>query len=401
MTRSSRSAPSTPLEYVRTRSTPRRPGLGQEPVVPDRWQGFKEFTTGTARLPRHDGLVGVFEDLSPEASKLIDALGVKGLKNVTFASGYDGTGFRDVVEMDMPGPRKGLLALTSTKKFSLKDLPPLPSDATKFGRRCRSRLQARPRCPLNLIESGVRIFAPDQAENIQPGLKAIEQVIGVNFKDDVFSCFGDMSVSYASPAEGPLTLGSTALFKVKNGAKLVQSIETIVKNIPNMQGFEVSLKKKMYRDCEIMDLYLKANEFSNRLGTFAVYKDWFIFSQYPQGVKGFVLRSNGELPTWKPSAEVTQVLGQFPAKEFVAIQVSDPRPTIEFLLSLMRRSSWTWPASSTYRCCRNLRPFDLDLIPHAQEATRGLLPSVSITTDNGPAALRTRGRVSSGRIGLP
>ena len=32
----------------------------------------------------------------------------------------------------MPGKRTGLLALASTRKFSIKDLPVMPSDATSF-----------------------------------------------------------------------------------------------------------------------------------------------------------------------------------------------------------------------------------------------------------------------------
>jgi hypothetical protein len=381
-----------PIEYVRSVDA-KKTGLAKNPYF-QKVQGFKEFTTGSRGYFDMQGLAGVFEDLSPEAAKLVDALGVKGVKSITFVSGYDGPGFRDVTEIDMPGPRKGLLALTSSKKFSLKDLPPLPSDTTNFS---ASSLEVGKAYDVlvGLVESGVRIFAPEQAENIQPAIKAFEQILGVNFRDDLFGSFGDMSVSYSSPAEGPLGLGSTTLFKVKDGPKLVRSIETLIKNIPNMPGFEVSLKKKSYRDVEIMDLYFKANEFSSRLGSFAVYKDWFVFSQYPQGIKGFVLRSQGELPTWKANADLTKVLDQFSAKDFTSIQVSDPRSTLQFVFAAAPIVIDL--ANKLTPFVPNLRPFDLDLVPHAQEATRGLLPSVSITTDDGKR-IRSESRSS---VGLP
>src|SRR6516165_9725327 len=171
------------------------------------------------------------------------------------------------------------------------------------------------------------------------------------------------------------------------------SIDKIVKNIPN-QGFEVSLKKKMYKDVEINDLNLKIDLFTLRLVSFAVYKDWFILSGYPQGIKGFVLRSEGELPTWKADAELTKVLKTFP-QEYTAIQISDPRGLIQgllsftpFVLDLVNRFTVLVP---------NLRPFELDTIPHPQEATRYLFPSVTVTTDDGKK-LRS---VSRGSIGLP
>jgi hypothetical protein len=379
-----------PTEYVKSVDA-RKTGLAKHPLF-QQVRGFKEFTTSTRGYLDVQGLTGVVEDLSPEAVKLIDALGVKGLKNMTIVSGYDGTGFRDVLDVDIPGPRKGLLALISNKKFSLKDLPPLPSDATSFS---ASSMEVGKSYDvlLNLIESGVRIFAPEHADNVQPGLRAIEQLLGVNLKDDIFGCFGDMTVSYSSPAEGPLS--STTLLKVKDGPKLARSIETLVKNIPPIPNVEIALKKKKYRDVEIMDLYLKVQQFDSRLASFAVYKDWFIYSPYPQGIKGFILRANGELPTYKAPAELTKVLAQFPAKEFVAIDVSNPRGTIEFLLSVT--PFVVDLANKLTPFVPNLRPFDLDVIPHAQEATRGLLPSVTITTDNG-TRIRSETRSS---IGLP
>ncbi len=381
-----------PIEYVKTIDG-KKTGLANHPLF-KKVHGFKEFTTGSRGYLDMHGLVGPFAELSPDASKLVDALGVKGLKSVTFVSGYEGKGFRGVTEVDMPGPRTGLLELYSTRKISLKDLPVMPSDATSFSAGSMEVGKGYD-VLLGLVEAGVRIFAPDQADNIKPAVQAIEQVVGVNFRDDLFGCFGDMTVSYSSPAEGPFGLGSTTLFKVKDGPKLVRSIETLIKNIPPIPGVEVSLKKKTFRDVEIMDVFINANNFNSRLGSLAVYKDWLVYSQYPQGVKGFVLRSHGELPVWKANAELTKVLDQFPTKEFIAIQVSDPRPMIEGLLAFTPIVIDL--ANKLTPFVPNLRPFDLDLVPHAQQATRGLFPSVSITTDDGKK-LRTESRSS---VGLP
>jgi hypothetical protein len=379
-----------PVEYVKAVEA-KKTGLAKNPLF-QKVQGFKEFTSNARAYFDIEHLAGVFEDISPDVVKLVDALGIKGLKHITFVSGYDGAGFRSITDVDMPGPRKGLLALTTSKKFSLKDLPPLPSDATSIS---ASTLDVAKSYDilLGVLESGVRIFAPDQAENIVPGIKAIEQVVGVNFKDDLFGCFGDLSVTYNSSAEGPFS--STTLFQVKDGPKLMQSLETLVKNIPPIPNIEVSLQKKKYRDVEIMDLHLTAQQFSNRLASFAVYKDWLIYSQYPQGIKGFVLRAKGELPAWKAPADVTKVLGQFASKEYSAIQISDSRSTVESLLSVT--PFFIDLANKFTPFVPNLRPFDLDLIPHAQEATRGLLPSVTITTDDGKR-IRSESRSS---IGLP
>jgi hypothetical protein len=380
-----------PGEYAKAVEA-KKTGLAKNPLY-KKVQGFKEFTTGARAYIDINGIVGAVEDASPEAAKLVDALGVRGLKNITYVSGYQGEAFRGVVEVDMPGPRNGLLALTSSKKFTLKDLPPLPTDMTSLSASSIDVSKAYD-VLLPVIEAGVRIFAPDKVDEIRDQIKAIQDLVGVNFKDDIFGCFGDMAVTYTSPAEGPLSFFGTTLIKVKDGKRLMTSIDKIVKSIPN-QGFEISLKKKTYRDVEMNDLYFKVEQFSMRIGSFAVYKEWFIFSPYPQGIKGFVLRNSGDLPRWKADAELTKILSQFP-QEFVGIQVSDPRRTIQTALSLtplvidlLNQITNVVPI--------NLRPFDVDLVPHAQEATRFLFPSVTVTTDDGKR-IRSESRSS---IGLP
>jgi hypothetical protein len=125
-----------------------------------------------------------------------------------------------------------------------------------------------------------------------------------------------------------------------------------------------------------------------------VYKDWFIYSQYPQGIKGFVLRNTGDLPRWKADADLQKVLKTFP-QEFTSVQVSDPRGTIQTVLSL---TPFVFDlVNKIGMFVPNLRPFEIDTIPHAQEATRLLFPSVSVTTDDGKK-LRSESR---GSIGLP
>jgi hypothetical protein len=381
-----------PGEYAKLIDA-KQTGIAKQPLF-KKVQGYKEFTTSTRGYLDVPAIIGVVEDVSPEAAKLVDALGVKGLKGVTFASGYDGIAFRSVLDVDMPGPRDGLLALTSTKKFSLKDLPALPSDATSFS---ASTLDIGKSYDvlLNLVEAGLRIFAPDAADNVRGTIQGIEGAVGVKFREEIFGNFGDLAVSYSSPAEGPLGLGSTTLLKVKNGPQLMKAIETLVTNVGAMiPNVEVNLKKKKYRDVEMMDLYFKAEQFSTRLGTFAVHKGWFIYSQYPQGVKGFALRSSGELPAWKASEDLNKALAHFP-KEFVAIQVSDPRRTAEFLYAVSPFAIDL--ANKLTGFVPNLRPFDIDLVPHAQEATQYLFPRVTVTTDDGKK-LRSETRSS---VGLP
>jgi hypothetical protein len=74
-------------------------------------------------------------------------------------------------------------------------------------------------------------------------------------------------------------------------------------------------------------------------------------------------------------------LNAFP-KEYTAISISDPRPTVQGLLSV---------APAIMNLANTLLPnvlpgapmFDVGVIPHAQDAVRYLSPNITITTDDG------------------
>jgi hypothetical protein len=106
-----------------------------------------------------------------------------------------------------------------------------------------------------------------------------------------------------------------------------------------------------------------------------------LFASYPQPLKGFILRTSGELTSYDVKARLGKRLDAFP-KEFVSLSVSDPRPTVKLLLSLAPPalslinglSSQFLPASPQ---------FDVTLIPNVHEATRHLFPNITVTTDDG------------------
>src|SRR5262249_54859291 len=159
-----------------------------------------------------------------------------------------------------------------------------------------------------------------------------EALLGIKIGDDLFGSFDDMFVSYSSPADGPLGLGSVYLFKVKDEKKLGEALDGLFRSIPPFPGAEVSYKKSSYHGGDLMELKLKTDQGEFALANMTIHKGWFMLASYPQSVYGFILRGNGTLPSWKASAKLTKSLGEFP-KEFTAISVSDPRPTVQTVLS--------------------------------------------------------------------
>ncbi|MCI0380523.1 MAG: hypothetical protein L0215_23295, partial [Gemmataceae bacterium] len=338
--------------------------------------GFKEFETWGRAYVDIPSLLKTIGGLAPQAEQIIGDLGLKGLGGVTFQSGFDGPAERSILEIETPGPRKGLLALLNRKTFTLADLPPLPNDLTS--------ISASNFNPKNLFEgiitiaeTAVGVFAP--GFDLREGIKQVEGILGVKLGDDLFGSFGDMSVSYSSGSEG--LLSGVYLFKVNDEKKLAGAIDSLFAAIPQLPGLEVNLKKRDFHGGKLMELVLRTDQGDYSVGAMTIQKGWFMLGGLPQSVYGFLLRSKGELPTWKASPEVQTALAAFP-KEFTAISISDPRPAVQFFLSLAP-TALSLSNSFLPLALPGAPTFDLSVIPHAQYATRGLFPNVTVTTDDG------------------
>jgi hypothetical protein len=348
-------------------------------------RNFKEFTNAARGYVDIASLAKLVGQLSPEADRLVDELGLKDIASLTYVSGFDGPAQRAVIELETQGQRRGLMSLGSNKTLRLQDLPALPNNASRVTAGTMEIGKSYD-VVLQLVLGGVKLFAPAQEDTVKEGIKTVEALLGVDLKKDVFDQFGQIYVSYSSPSEGPLGLGGLIALQVKDGKKLVEALERMTKAAGFVPGLELAWKRQDYKGGEVLQLYLKFNDKSSLIGSFGLYRGWFCYAQFPQSIKGFIMRAEGELPTWRPDAGLQKVLARFPER-FTAISISDPRPTVEGLLSLAP-FVLNIANSIIVQAIPGTQPFDIALIPHAQEMTQHLFQNVTVTTDNGRVVRR-------------
>ncbi|MFO0863497.1 MAG: hypothetical protein U0744_02350 [Gemmataceae bacterium] len=319
----------------------------------------------------------------------MDDLGLKGVKSIIGYTGFDGNECRSVYEVDLPGPRKGLgNLLASGRKIKLAELPPLPSDVASF-----SAMSFSPTKAYNSVldaAGGVTKMILGQENFARDMVQQIEVLAGIKFGDDLIGSLDDLLVNYSAPSDGILGLGGVMAMKVKDEKKLRKAIEAVGKAIPQLPGVgETEVKKRTYQGVEMTEFHMN-QEGNYKVPTFAIHKGWIVYADYPQAVKGFILRAEGKLPGWKMTDDVKKAMAPFP-KEFSAVSVSDPRPGIEMILSAL--PPLIAGGNGFVGRVEGLKPFDAGLVPHAQEATRLLFPSISVTTDDG-TKIRTETRAS-------
>jgi hypothetical protein len=373
----------TPEAVVKGFDDAKRARLTANPLF-KRVHGFDKFETGARAFVDAAALVQLGRTRGKEVSQLLDDLGLGGMRGLVAYSGFDGEAERGLVEVDLQGPRKGLLTLLKGKPFRLADVPPLPPDVVSWSMTNFDSL-AFYDAALVAAERIAAIVSPDDVPKVKGFPVVANTVLGVDLRDELLASLGDQVVFYNAPSEGPLTLGQTVLVKVKDARKLQDAVEQLIKAVAKLTNAEVSIRKRTYQGVETREVHVRQQGFFF-VPTYAVHKDWLVVAAYPQPVMGYLQRAAGGLPAWKASPRVEESFAQLP-REFISVSYADPRPSLRQLLSL---------APLIGGAVHSFNPdlkFEVGSIPNAQEATEPLFPNVSVTTDDGKA-LRLETRAS-------
>jgi hypothetical protein len=347
-----------------------------------RVRDFKQFPTAARAFVDFAALGKTLRAGNNDVGKLIDDLGFDSLKSVVFYSGFDGDADRGLVELDVPGARTGLVKVFAGQPFRLADAPPLPTDVVSWSM-MHFDLATLFDVGVKTAENIFRLAAPDEVGKVKQGLDIVDQVLGVKLRGDLLASLGSRFTIYTSPAEGPLTFGQTYLFEVKDAAKLQESLDQAIKGVARASGLDISVKKRTYHGAELREVHVKQEGFFF-VPSYVIHKNWLAIGFMPQSLEGYVLRTAGELPSWKPDERTQSTLNRLP-QEFIGISYSDPRPSVKQVLSLA-----PFVAALVNSLTKDIR-FDVGALPNAHEATRYLFPNVSVSTaSNGTIHMESR-----------
>jgi hypothetical protein len=347
-------------------STPRLTG---SPLL-KKVQEFKEFKTAARGFCNVAGLVKLLGKVDPQAPKVLDTLGLAGIPDVAFYCGFDGPALHNLIVADLPAPRKGLARLAGGKPFKLDELPPLPADLIGF---TALRFDAGA-----LFDGGVdlleKLLPPNEAPAVKAGITGLNQALGIDIRKDLIGGLGSLVVSCAAPPDGGLIFGQTLLIQVKDEKQFARTLEQALKGLALISGGELGLKQRTYRDVTLNTLQVRQREFF-LTPTYAVHKGWLVIGMTPQPVQSHILRGAGELPAWKPSADIAAALGKLPAEHNV-VSISDPRPVMKLAIS---------GAPLLGQGIMNYLPNQVDfpLLPSADEFVKHLFPNVAVASDDG------------------
>jgi hypothetical protein len=327
----------------------------------------------------------------PGLAQRLDDLGLGNLKAVVFTSGFDGKESRATYEFDLPGERKGLAKVLKQEPLTLKDLPPMPPDVSRFSA-LRLDMPAVYDAGVMTLETLLmgQTFdeedgAKSPADRIRLRREAIAKLydkeVGANIKDDIVPYLGDKAVVFQSPSEGISVFGTVICVSVKNPAKIRAAANRVQAGLENIIGTPVKVRKKTFGGVEICELYSK--NFGVITPTYAVVGDWLVVAFHPQGVQGVILRTKGEIPSWKPDVDTTARLAKLP-KDACGLQYCDPRSTAQNLCCIGPLFLGTFELRNRFRETEaDYSPVDTGLVPNGHELSKHLFPNLTTTRDDG------------------
>lgn len=267
---------------------------------------------------------------SPEQitiNKLLEAVGLDSLDHVVAHNGYKGEAIWAEQIVKTNGETTGLLELAMQKNITFADLPPIPVGQTSIAAASFDWSKAY-ETVWGTLEN-LSMYAPPRAiDEIHDGLAEFQRELGFS-PEEFLNTLGHVHCGYMDKNQGMFGIGGAILISVKDADHLRDLLGLVFEKVEEESRGDV-----VFRDVEkhgrTMSM-LQIVEAPVVTPTICVDDDWLIVSIVPQAVESVLMRMDGKLPKWEPSAAHKAALKDLP-KEFTSITIIDPKDTYRFLL---------------------------------------------------------------------
>jgi hypothetical protein len=323
----------------------------------------------------------------PGLGEKLDALGVGNLKAVVFSSGFQGKESRALYELDLPGERKGFARVLKQAPVTPADLPPLPTDVSRF-----SLLRLDYAATYDAVLTAFDALGPpdERTDDVKDPAAAkqrrrqelereLNKTLGINLGTDLIPHLGDKFCLYQSPTEGLSVFGTVACFSVKDAAKVRTAADQLTRGLEHLAGTRTKIHKRVVAGVDTREIYTRTGGLVTP--TYAVVGDWLVIGGNPQCVQGFALRHAGRIARWSPDAETAARLRGMPS-DAVGLQYCRPESVVKNLCTIAPLVLGQVGMFSE-RNSPEFNPTEIGLIPNAHELSSHLFPNLTYTRDDG------------------
>jgi prepilin-type processing-associated H-X9-DG protein len=338
------------------------------------WIDLKAIREALAGMP----VPGANSGKNITVGEILKTLGLETIGPMVWRMGFRGAAIWSETTLEAPAPRTGLLAFADQKPVTLDELKVVPAACDGFyaGRFDWSKgFEAIS----GIGAAAMRQFGPPDAPSIEALLAHVRSAVGVDLKTDLLDPLGDLMVVFGDPGQGIFGMGFGLAISVDDEQKLEGTLKKLFAKAAELHANEVLVTASTKNGRTLHSISPREAPFVSP--TIGMAKGWLVAGLYPQTVDATLLRLDGKLPSWRPSAELQQALADLP-KQYSSITVSDPRQGLQMALSLapLGLAAATAELRGPPGSPRPALPFTAADFPPAEAVTRSLFANVAVVT---------------------
>lgn len=256
-----------------------------------------------------------------------DALGLAGLKRMSFAAGFDGKDWGTHAFIEAPAPRKGLLAMLEAEPVSDDALRAIPSTATMAG---VARIDLGK--TFDALRAAIAKFDEAAGAQVDEGLKQVNAMLTLDVRQDVLEPLGDEWAYYIAPevtGRGPL--GIVAVNRLGDAAKAQAASDKLQELANAMIGQQLPPDMKVsFKQAKVGDVTVQYLATPFVTPSWAIQNGNLYLGFYPQlvaGAAGHVSREGKSILDNEKFVALRKRLGNQKATAFQFYDLPATAPT--------------------------------------------------------------------------
>lgn len=263
--------------------------------------------------------------------QILKVAGLDRMGSAVVRFGFRDRAFLSQVSVEAPAPRTGVLALMDQGSLTLADLPPMPKDTTTFFA-CSFDWSKSYDAIMKLAHDIGDLDSKDGASQVDAFVDRLPAALGFDLKHDLFDPMGGAICLYGdSSAAIPGGFGFGLAIQVKDAEKLKKTLDGVFDRLQKQfaNGFTVSQEDRLGRQVSVLAVGALPIH-----PAMCVDKHWLFVGLSPQAIESSLMRVDGKLDAWKPSAAEQTALDAVP-KKFQLLCLSDPKPTYTAIVTFL------------------------------------------------------------------
>ena len=289
------------------------------------------------------------------------------LHALTTTCRFEGPGVQSRLRLSVDAEAGSLFDPALSPAFTLKELPPLPTDAVGFGFTTVKPEDLATRVMDRVSELARKTGDARFDEQYEQAKQQVVAFTG-STPEEILGSFGPVFGVYDEPLAGGFTIPTVLVAGVRDADRIKQTVARLRPIAEQMAEGNLTLTADEREGYTLLTVNILGSPFTPMLG---LSEDWAVLTAAPYAVEEFFARVSGEEESWEPSAATLAARPEL-AGEFLGVSYVDTAVTWQTGLQYL-------PMGLALAGQATGQPIPPPRLPRPAKITDPMFPNVSVT----------------------